>query len=84
MTEKDKQIQQGQEAESILSNEVMVNAFNVILNQGYQDWVSTKPEDKEVRETLYHSQLAALKLKQVLINTMENGKILEEERKGGK
>tara|TARA_R100001510_G_scaffold56959_1_gene63634 strand:+ start:47 stop:304 length:258 start_codon:yes stop_codon:yes gene_type:complete len=80
---KEKQIQEGQEASMLLENPIITNAFNVILNEGYQKWISTKPEDKDERETLYHSQIACLKFKQVLVNTMENGKILEEERKGG-
>ena len=81
---KEKEIRDGQDAKSILDNPVMVNAFNVILNEGYQKWISTKPEDKDERESLYYSQIAALKVKQVLINTMENGKLLEEERKESK
>ncbi len=81
MATKEKQIQEGQEASMLLDNPVITNAFNVILNEGYQKWISTKPEDKEERESLYHGQIAALKFKQVLVNTMENGKLLEEERK---
>ena len=84
MANKNDQIRVGQDAKTILENPVMVNAFNVILNEGYQKWISTKPEDKEERESLYHGQIAALKVKQVLVNTMENGKLLEEERKGDK
>ena len=63
---------------------IIVARLDVILNEGYQKWISTKPEDKEERESLYHGQIAALKVKQVLVNTMENGKLLEEERKGDK
>ena len=40
--------------------------------------------EKDERESLYHQQIAALKFKQVLINTMENGKLLEQERKESK
>ena len=84
MADKKDQIKEGQDAKAILENPVMVNAFNVILNEGYQKWITTKSEDKDERESLYHSQIAALKVKQVLVNTIENGKLLEEERKGGK
>jgi len=84
MVNKNDQIKEGQDAKAILENPVMVNAFNVILNEGYQKWISTKAEDKEERESLYHSQIAALKVKQVLVNTIENGKMLEEERKADK
>ena len=70
---KQAQIQAGQDAKLILENPQMVAAFNAVLNNGYQQWISTKPEEKDARETLYHSQVAALKFKQVLINTMEKG-----------
>ena len=82
MANKNDQIKEGQDAKTILENPVMINAFNVILNEGYQKWITTKAEDKDERESLYHSQIAALKVKQVLVNTIENGKLLEEERKG--
>jgi hypothetical protein len=81
MTTKEEQIRDGQGAHEVLENPLIVGAFNKILNEGYQQWISTKAEDKEERENLYHGQIAALKFKQVLINTMENGKLLEEERK---
>ena len=84
MADKNDQIKEGQEAKAILENPVMVNAFSAILNEGYQKWISTKSEDKEGRESLYHSQIAALKVKQVLVNTMDNGKLLEAEIKGVK
>jgi len=81
MTEKDKQIKEGQDAKMLLENPLLVGAFNQILNEGYQQWISTKPEEKEARESLYHGQIAALKFKGVLIKTMENGQLLEQERK---
>ena len=80
-TEKEEQIRDGQNAQVILENPLVVGAFNKILNEGYQQWISTKAIDKDEREALYHQQIAALKFKQVLINTIENGKLLEEERK---
>ena len=84
MTEKEEQIRDGQDAQMVLENPLVINAFNQILNDGYQQWISTKATEKDERESLYHQQIAALKFKQVLINTMENGKLLEEERKGDK
>ena len=82
MANKNDQIKEGQDAKTILENPVMITAFTGIVNEGYQKWITTKAEDKEERESLYHSQIAALKVKQVLVNTIENGKLLEEERKG--
>ena len=81
---KDQEIKDGQDAQLILESPLVVNAFNQILNEGYQKWISTKATENDEREALYHQQVAALKFKQVLINTMENGKILEQERKESK
>ena len=79
MTEKEEQIRDGQDAQMVLENPLVINAFNQILNDGYQQWISTKATEKDERESLYHQQIAALKFKQVLINTMENAKLLEQE-----
>ena len=79
-TEKEEQIRDGQNAQVILENPLVVGAFNKILNEGYQQWISTKVTDQDEREALYHQQIAALNLNN-LINTMENGKLLEEEVK---
>ena len=84
MTEKEEQIRDGQDAQMVLENPLVINAFNQILNDGYQQWISAKATEKDERESLYHQQIAALKFKQVLINTMENGKLLEQERKESK
>ena len=84
MTEKEEQIRDGQDAQNILENILVINAFNQILNYSYQQQISTKATEKDERESLYHQQIAALKFKQVLINTRENGKLLEQERKESK
>ena len=68
----------------VLENPLVINSFNQILNDRYKQWISTKATEKDERESLYHQQIAALKFKQVLINTMENGKLLEQERKESK
>ena len=81
---KQAQIQAGQDAKLILENPQMVAAFNAVLNNGYQQWVSTEIKDSDTREALYHKQRAILEVKNTLVQTVENGQILEEERKGGK
>ena len=84
MTEKEEQIRDGQDAQMVLENPLVINDFNQILNDGSQQWISTKATETDERESLYHQQIAALKFKQVLINTMENGKLLEQEKKESK
>ena len=81
---KQAEIQAGQDAKLILENPQMVAAFNAVLNNGYQQWISTEIKDNETREALYHKQRAILEVKNILVQTVENGQILEEERKGGK
>jgi hypothetical protein len=81
---KQAQIKAGQDAKLLLENPQMVAAFNSILTNGYQQWISTDIKDAEGREALYHKQRAILEVKNTLVQTIENGQILEEERKGGK
>jgi uncharacterized protein YecT (DUF1311 family) len=81
---KEAQIKDGQDAKLILENPQMIAAFNTVLNNGYQQWISTEIKDTEGREALYHKQRAILEVKNTLVQTVENGQILEEERKGGK
>tara|TARA_R110001592_G_C12782510_1_gene715167 strand:- start:380 stop:637 length:258 start_codon:yes stop_codon:yes gene_type:complete len=83
MVDKEKQIQEGHKAKELLENPMVSNALNNILNEGYQSWISTEASDSKARETLYHQQIAALKFKQVLINTIENGTIISEQIKTG-
>jgi uncharacterized protein YecT (DUF1311 family) len=81
---KEAQIKAGQDAKLLLENPQMIAAFNTVLNNGYQQWISTEIKDTEGREALYHKQRAILEVKNTLVQTVENGQILEEERKGGK
>jgi len=81
---KESAIKAGQDAKLLLENPQMIAAFNTVLNNGYQQWISTDIKDTEGREALYHKQRAILEVKNTLVQTVENGQILEEERKGGK
>ena len=81
---KEAAIKAGQDAKLLLENPQMIAAFNTVLNGGYQQWISTDIKDTEGREALYHKQRAILEVKNTLVQTLENGQILEEERKGGK
>ena len=78
------QIKAGQDAKLLLENPQMMAAFTTVLNNGYQQWISTEIKDTEGREALYHKQRAILEVKNTLVQTVENGQILEEGRKGGK
>jgi len=78
------QIKAGQDAKLLLENPQMMAAFTTVLNNGYQQWISTEIKDTEGREALYHKQRAILEVKNTIVQTVENGQILEEERKGGK
>lgn len=81
---KQEQIKAGHDAKLLLENPQMVSAFNSILTNGYQQWISTDIKDSEGRESLYHKQRAILEVKNTLVQTIENGQILEKEVKGGK
>ena len=81
MTEKQKQIADGKEAKMLLEHPMLIKAFNDILKDGYQKWLTTNMEQQEEREAIYHAQVGLMRVKQVLVTAIENGKILEEEIK---
>ena len=80
---KQAQIQAGQDAKLMLENPQMVAAFIAVLNNGYQQWISTEIRHAK-QEKHFIIKRAILEVKNTLVQTVENGQILEEERKGGK
>ena len=83
MVDKEVQIKEGQDAKRILEEPLLIKSYEVIQNDIFQQWIRTDIGDSDKRESLYHSLRGVLTAQNVLVNTMENGKILEEERKGG-
>tara|TARA_R100001510_G_C7587030_1_gene157970 strand:- start:529 stop:780 length:252 start_codon:yes stop_codon:yes gene_type:complete len=83
MATKEEQVIQAKHAKELLENPVMVQAFNSILNSGYQQWISTEITDKETRESLYHKQRAILEVKTDLVKLVENGEIIAKEVNNG-
>ena len=83
MATKEEQVIQAKHAKELLENPVMVQAFNSILNSGYQQWISTEINDKETRESLYHKQRAILEVKTDLVKLVENGAIIAKEVNNG-
>ena len=81
---KEAAIQAGNEAKLLLENPQLVKAFNLVLNDGYQQWISTNIADTNGREALYHKQKAILDVKNVLVQTVDNAELLKEEKSGGK
>ena len=84
MVDKEKEIREGQNAKALLEDPLLIKSYEVIQNDIFQKWIRTEIDDTNEREALYHSLRGVLTAQNVLVNTMENGKILEEERKGGK
>ena len=81
MTEKQKQIADGKEAKLLLEHPMLIKAFNDILNDGYNDWLTTRHGTaRRKRKSITH-KLDYMQVKQVLVTAIENGKILEEEIK---
>ena len=83
MADKETQIKEGQDAKRLLEEPLLIKSYEVIQNDIFQQWIRTDIGDSDKRESLYHSLRGVLTAQNVLVNTMENGKILEEERKGG-
>lgn len=84
MADKESAIKEGQEAERLLTNPLLIKSYEVIQNDTFQKWIRTEIGETDKRESLYHSIRGVLTAQNVLVNTMENGKIVEKELKGGK
>ena len=84
MADKESAIKEGQEAERLLTNPLLIKSYEVIQNDTFQQWIRTYIGETDKRESLYHSIRGVLTAQNVLVNTMENGKIVEKELKGGK
>tara|TARA_R110000796_G_scaffold26560_1_gene73734 strand:+ start:4907 stop:5161 length:255 start_codon:yes stop_codon:yes gene_type:complete len=84
MTDKDNAIAEGQDAERLLKDPLLIKSYEVIQNDIFQQWIRTEIEETKKRESLYHSLRGVLTAQNVLVNTVENGKIVSNELRGGK
>ena len=84
MTDKDSAIREGQDAERLLKDPLLIKSYEVIQNDIFQQWIRTDIGESDKRESLYHSLRGVLTAQNGLVNTVENGKIVQEELKGGK
>jgi hypothetical protein len=84
MADKDNAIREGQEAERLLKDPLLIKSYEVIQNDIFQQWIRTEIMETEKRESLYHSLRGVLTAQNVLVNTVESGKIVQEELRGGK
>tara|TARA_R110000772_G_scaffold5726_3_gene20477 strand:+ start:385 stop:639 length:255 start_codon:yes stop_codon:yes gene_type:complete len=84
MTDKDNAIAEGQDAERLLKDPLLIKSYEVIQNDIFQQWIRTEIGETEKRESLYHSLRGVLTAQNVLVNTVENGKIVSNELRGGK
>ncbi len=84
MVDKESAIKEGQDAERLLTDPLLIKSYEVIQNDIFQQWIRTDIEEASKRESLYFSLRGVLTAQNVLVNTMENGKIVENELKGGK
>ena len=84
MVDKDNAITEGQNAERLLKDPLLIKSYEVIQNDIFQQWIRTEMEESDKRESLYFSLRGVLTAQNVLVNTMENGKIVENELRGGK
>jgi len=84
MTDKDNAIAEGQDAERLLKDPLLIKSYEIIQNDIFQQWIRTEIGETEKRESLYHSLRGVLTAQNVLVNTVENGKIVSNELRGGK
>ena len=55
MADKDNAIREGQEAERLLKDPLLIKSYEVIQNDIFQQWIRTEKMETEKREALYHS-----------------------------
>ena len=84
MVDKDKTTKEGQDAERLLKDPLLIKSYEVIQNDTFQQWIRTDIEETGKREALYHSIRGVLTAQNVLVNTVESGKMVEHELRGGK
>ena len=77
MADKESAIKEGQDAERLLTDPLLIKSYEVIQNDIFQQWIRTDIEESSKRESLYFSLRGVLTAQNVLVNTMENGKIVE-------
>jgi len=82
MTSKEDQIKEGNDAKRLLEDPLLIKSYEVIQNDIFQQWIRTDIEESKKRESLYFSLRGVLTAQNVLVNTMENGKILTEQAGG--
>jgi hypothetical protein len=84
MANKEDQIKEGNDAKRLLEDPLLIKSYEVIQNDIFQQWIRTDIEESKKRESLYFSLRGVLTAQNVLVNTMENGKIVKNELEGGK
>ena len=84
MANKEDQIKEGNDAKRLLEDPLLIKSYEVIQNDIFQQWIRTEIMETEKRESLYHSLRGVLTAQNVLVNTVESGKIVQEELRGGK
>ena len=75
MSDKQKQLQQGHEAETILNSEVFKLAFTNLKNEYLKMWEDSKELDSALREKLYLSIINLTTVEKHLRILVEKGKI---------
>jgi hypothetical protein len=70
-----KQRARGQEAERLLKNSLLKEAFELIEKRIIDDWLGSLPDERNMREELYRSAQNLGKLEQALKSVLYTGEI---------
>lgn len=73
--DKQKEINDGQEAERLLESDVFKNAFINYKNELIKEWESTSAKDLDTRENLYRALKALPEVERHLRIIVEKGKL---------
>tara|TARA_B100000035_G_scaffold198859_2_gene169904 strand:- start:1627 stop:1887 length:261 start_codon:yes stop_codon:yes gene_type:complete len=73
--DKQKEINDGQEAERLLESDVFKSAFNNYKNELIKEWESTSAKDLDTRENLYRALKVLPEVERHLRIIVEKGKL---------
>lgn len=71
------EILRGKDAEQLLANPLLIEAFEIIERDIIQKWQTSPARDEKARETLYLSQLLLQRLASQLRLVVETGQIAQ-------
>lgn len=69
----------GARADSLLKDEMLIEAFDVATRAYLDEWMATDIRDQDKRERLYHAVKTVAKVRQHLVTVVNDGKLAKKQ-----